>query len=58
MEKDSMKRKANPARIQFLRSLPREIKEYLTLEEANAILYEDIWPDSLVEKLKDYFVEE
>jgi len=58
MEKDSMKRKANPARIQFLRSLPREIKESLTLEEANAILYEDIWPDSLVEKLKNYFVEE
>jgi len=58
MEKDSTKRKANPARIQFLRSLPREIKKSLTPEEVNAILYEDIWPDSLVEKLKDYFVEE
>ena len=54
----SSKRKADPARIQMLKILPREIKESLTMEETNAILYEDIWPDSLLEKLKDFLVED
>lgn len=55
MEKDSSKRKPNPLRIQLLRSLPLSIKESLTKEEIDAILQEDVWPDSLIEKLKDYF---
>jgi hypothetical protein len=58
MEKDSSKRKPNPLRIQLLRGLPREIKESFTKEEVDAILYEDIWPDSLIEKLKGYFQED
>jgi len=36
--------------------LTREIKESLTLEEINAIMYKEVWPDSLKEKLKDYLV--
>jgi hypothetical protein len=36
--------------------LPLKIKESLTKEEVNAILYEEVWPDSLREKLKDYIV--
>ena len=45
-------------RINFLRSLPPKIIQSLTKEDINAILYEDVWPDSLKEKLKDYIVEE
>ena len=55
MEKDRQKRKAIPARVQFLRSLPLSVKESLLKEEVDAILFEDIWPDSLIEKLKEYF---
>ena len=51
-------KKADPARVQVLRMLPRELKESLTKEEADAILFEDVWPDSLKEKLKDYIVED
>jgi hypothetical protein len=58
MEKDSSKRKPNPLRIQLLRSLPLSIKESLAKEEIDAILHEDVWPDSLIEKLKGYFDED
>ena len=44
--------KPDPEKMQVLRSLPIEIKEKLTKEEVDAFLYEDIWPDSLYEKLK------
>ena len=52
------RKKAAPARVQVLRMLPLEIKESITKEEANAFLFEDVWPDSLKEKLKDYIVED
>jgi hypothetical protein len=42
--------------MQVLRSLPVEVKQKLTKEEADAFLYEEVWPDSLYEKLKDYMV--
>jgi hypothetical protein len=45
-------------RVAALRSLPREITESLTKEELDAFLYEDVWPDSLQEKLNAYIVEE
>jgi hypothetical protein len=54
----SKKKTPDPARVQALRMLPLEIKESITKEEANAILFEDVWPDSLKEKLKDYIVED
>jgi hypothetical protein len=53
-----IRKKADPARVQVLRMMPRAIKESLTKEEANAFLFEDVWPDSLKEKLKDYIVED
>ena len=53
----SPKRKPDPARMQALRSLPLDIKQSLTKEEADAFLYEETWPDSLLEKLKDYFAD-
>lgn len=58
MEKDSSQRNANPLRIQLLRSLPLSVKESLSKEEVDAILHEDVWPDSLIEKLKGYFEED
>jgi hypothetical protein len=47
-------KKADPQKIMALRSLPIEIKQSLTKEEVNAFLFEEVWPDSLQEKLKDY----
>jgi hypothetical protein len=57
-EKDLSKRKPDPQRMKVLRSLPLEIKQSLTKEEVDAFLYEDVWPDSLEDKLKDYITEE
>jgi len=37
-----------------LRSLPLEIKQKITGEEAHAFMYNELLPDSLLEKLKDY----
>ena len=54
----STRKKADPERVQVLRMLPLEIKESLTKEEADAFLFEDVWPDSLKEKLKDYIFED
>jgi hypothetical protein len=43
-----------PKRIEALRNLPPEVVETLTKEEIDAFLFDDLWPDSLREKLKDY----
>lgn len=51
-------RKPAPERLQALRSLPANIVKTFSKEEMNAFLFEDDWPDSLQEKLKDYMVEE
>ena len=48
------KEKPDPQRMTILRSLPLEIKEQITGEEAQAFLYNEELPDSLMEKLKDY----
>lgn len=47
-----------PERMKALKSLPVEIKQQLTGEEAQAFLYGEELPEELVEKLKDYLVEE
>lgn len=46
----------DPERMEVLRNLPAEITKTLTKEEVQAFLFEDKWPDSLKEKLKDYMV--
>ena len=48
------KEKPDPQRLVILRSLPLESKEQITREEAQAFLYNEELPDSLMEKLKDY----
>ena len=50
------KKKVDPERMAVLRSLPVEVKMKITGEEAQAFLYNDPLPESLVEKLKDYLV--
>jgi hypothetical protein len=55
---ESPKRKPDPEKMQALRSLPLEVKQSLTKEEADAFLYDEVWPESLLAKLKDYLVDE
>ncbi len=55
---DSQKGKPDPKRVAILRSLPLEIKEQITGEEADAFMYNRELPESLLEKLKDYLVED
>lgn len=43
-----------PGRMEVLRDLPAEIMKDLTKEEIRAFLFQEVWPDSLQEKLKDY----
>lgn len=52
------KEKPDPQRVAVLRSLPLEIKEQITGEEAEAFMYNKELPDSLLEKLKDYIEED
>jgi hypothetical protein len=50
------KDKPDPERMAVLRALPIEIKEKITGEEAQAFLYKEALPESLMVKLKDYMV--
>jgi hypothetical protein len=54
MDTVSDKKKPNPERVAMLRSLPLEIKSRITGEEAEAFMYDEDLPESLLEKLKDY----
>jgi len=54
MDSTVNKQKPNPERVAILRSLPLEIKSQITGEEAQAFMYEEDLPESLLEKLKDY----
>ncbi len=51
-------KKPDPERMAILRSLPIEIKQQISGEEAEAFLYKKELPDSLLEKLKGYLVED
>ncbi len=54
MNNNSEKKKPNPERVAILRSLPLEIKSQITGEEAQAFMYDEDLPESLLNKLKDY----
>lgn len=45
-------RHADPAKVQFLRSLPEAIKATITGEEAEEFMFGDYIPESLYEKIK------
>jgi hypothetical protein len=51
------KEKPDPQRMAVLRALPLEIKQQITGEEAQAFLYNEDLPESLLAKLKDYLVD-
>jgi hypothetical protein len=55
---DVKKEKPDPERVAILRSLPLAIKQQISGEEAEAFMYRRELPDSLLEKLQDYLVEE
>ncbi len=52
------KRTPNPERVAFLRSLPTEVKQSITGEEAETFMYEPDIPESLYEKIKDFITED
>lgn len=45
-----------PQRMEALRELPGDVLRGLSKSEIKAFLFEEVWPDSLQEKLKDYLV--
>ena len=51
------KKKPDPTRIAFLRSLPAEVKETITGEEAALFMYGADIPESLYDKIKAYLEE-
>ena len=55
---DAKKEKPDPQRVAILRSLPLEVKQQISGEEAEAFMYNRELPESLLEKLKDYMVDE
>ncbi|ADH84832.1 hypothetical protein [Desulfurivibrio alkaliphilus] len=56
--KATPKAKPNPQKVAFLRQLPQEIKEQITGEEAQAFIFDQEVPDSMLDKLKDYLVDD
>ena len=50
-------KKPDPARLEALRNLPKEVMQTLTKEEINAFVHSDEWPESLKEKLKAYMAD-
>lgn len=55
---DTKKDKPDPQRVAILRALPLEVKQQISGEEAQAFMYNQELPESLLEKLKDYLVDE
>lgn len=51
-------RKPKPERVAFLRSLPVSVKETITGTEAEQFMFEELIPESLYEKIKDYILQE
>jgi len=52
------KRKPDPDRVAFLRTLPLEVKQQITGDEAEAFMFAEEIPESLYEKIKEYIKEE
>jgi hypothetical protein len=57
-QEKSREREPIPERLEAMRNLPKDILKTLTKSEVKAFLYDDVWPESLREKLKDYAVDE
>lgn len=48
------KRKPDPKRVEFLRSLPLEVKEQISGEEAEQFMFGEDIPESLYTKIQPY----
>jgi len=55
-KKEPSEGRPDPARLELVKNLPKEILQSLTKEEVKLLLSEDEWPESLQEKLKAYAV--
>ena len=53
-QKKGTKEEPIPGRMEVLRALPAETMKSLTKDEIHAFLFDELWPDSLGEKLKEY----
>ncbi|MDY0390829.1 hypothetical protein [Desulfobulbus oligotrophicus] len=51
------KKRPDPAKVAFLRSLPADIKASITGEEAEQFMFSTEIPESLYEKIKDFLIE-
>jgi len=51
------KKKPDPAKVAFLRSLPADVKETITGEEVELFMYGTEIPESLYHKIKGYLEE-
>ena len=51
------KKRPDPAKVAFLRSLPVNVKESITGEEAEQFMFGTEIPESLYHKIKEYLVE-
>jgi hypothetical protein len=56
MEENRNAKQPKPGRAEAFRELPERVLKTLTKDEIKAFMFEDEWPDSLAEKLKDYMV--
>lgn len=54
--KDSPQARPDPARLELVKNLPKEVLQSLTKEEVKILLSGDDWPDVLQEKLKAFLV--
>lgn len=57
MEENKDIKQPKPGRVEAFRELPEEILKSLTKDEVKAFMFEDEWPESLADKLKDFIVE-
>ena len=55
-KKDSLQGRPDPARLELVKNLPKEVLQSLTKEEVKGLLSDDEWPDSLQEKLREFVV--
>ncbi len=53
-QKDSQQARPDPARLELVKNLPKEVLQSLTKEEGKILLSSDEWPASLQEKLKAF----
>jgi hypothetical protein len=57
-QEESKGQKPIPERLEALKTLPESILKTFTKEEVKAFLHDDLWPESLREKLKNYMADE